>query len=102
MRFAIEQLQALHHAIACQRNSAAVSAAADYFTYLQWLGLSVAIVNNDAVKLDRRMFHADLQKTIAAGGAPHFNIVMGMLAVNMGLAKISPALRMGGGSQPAG
>src|SRR5689334_2787052 len=95
MRFAVPQLQALHHAVTSQRNSAASSPPADNFANLQFLSLTIAIVDHDAVKLDRRIVYANLQEAVTAGIFADFNIVMIMLAVNMCLAKIDPVFRMG-------
>src|ERR1044071_444702 len=89
--FAVPQFKALHKAIALQRDGAAVPAASDHVAHLEDFGLAVAIVDHDAVELDRRVLDANLQETVAAGGLADFDIVMVMLAVNVRLAKIDPA-----------
>ena len=86
MRFAVPKFQALHDAISSQRNSPAPGSFADDVTNLQRLSLAVAIVDHNAVELNGRVVYADLEKAVAAGGLSHFDIVMIMLAVNMGLA----------------
>jgi hypothetical protein len=95
MCLAIPQFQALHDAVTFQRNGAASCSIADYVADLQRFCLTVAIVNNNAVKLDRRVVYADLQKAVAAGSFSNFDIVMVMLTVNVRLAKINPVFRVG-------
>jgi hypothetical protein len=99
MRFAVPQFQTLYNAVPSQRDRTALVSSADDFTDLKRFSLSVAIVDDDAVKLNRRIIDADLQEAIASGSFAYFNIVMVMLAVNMGLAKIDPVCRMGRGRQ---
>src|ERR1700749_1089552 len=96
MRFAVPQFQALDYAVAFKRNSAAVAAIADYVANLQRFRLAVAIVNDDAIKLYRGVVHANLQEAIASGSVAYFNVVMVMLAINVGLAKINPVFCMSG------
>ena len=93
--FAVPQLKAFHKAVALQSDGAAVSASPDHVAYLQNFRLAVAIVDHDAVKLDGRILNADLQEAVTARGLTDFNIVMVVLAVNVGLAKIDPVFRMG-------
>ena len=99
MRFAVPQFKALYDAVPSQRDRTAPVSSADDFADLKRFSLSVAIVDDDAVKLNRRIIDADLQEAIASGSSTYFNIVMVMLAVNMGLAKIDPVCRMGRGHQ---
>src|SRR6478672_12258464 len=93
--FAIPQLKAFHKAVTLQSDGPAVSATPDHIAYLQNFRLAIAIVDHDAVKLDGRILNADLQETVTARGLTDFDIVMVVLAVYVGLAKIDPVFRMG-------
>ena len=68
---------------------------ADDLADLQRLCLAVAIVDHDAIEFNRRVMNAYLKEAVTTGGLSHFNIVMVVLAVNVGLAKIDPVVRMG-------
>src|SRR5689334_945374 len=92
--FAIPELKALHKAVALQRDSAAVSACPDDVADLQNFRLAVTVVDHDSIKLYRCILNAYLQETVAPCGLPHLNVVMVMLAVNVGLAKIAPVCGM--------
>jgi hypothetical protein len=94
MGFAVPQFQALYDAIPSQRNCPASAAFADNIANLQRFGLAVAIVNNNPIELNGRVVYADLKKAVSAGGLSHFYIVMIMLAVHVGLAKIYPVVRV--------
>ena len=95
MGFSVPQLEALHKAIALQRDGAACAASTDHVAHLQNFRLAIPVMDHDAVKFNWRVLYANLQETIAAPGLPHFDVVMVMLAVNMGLAKINPVVCMG-------
>jgi hypothetical protein len=71
-----------------------VPATPDHITYLQNFWLAVAVMDHDAVELNGRILNADLQKAVTARGLTHFDIVMVVLAVNVGLAKVDPVIRM--------
>lgn len=68
---------------------------ADNVTHLQNFRLAVVVVDHDSIKLDGRILNPDLQEAVAARGLADFNIVMVVLAVYMGLAKIGPACSVG-------
>jgi hypothetical protein len=48
-------------------------------------------VDDDVVELNRRVVDADLQEAEASGSFSDLNVVMVMLAVDVGLAQVDPA-----------
>lgn len=90
MCFAIPEFQALNNAVTGQGNGAAPVSFADDLADLQGFGLSVAIMDHNAVEFDGRIVYTHLKEAITPGGSSHFNVVVIMLAVNMRLAQINP------------
>jgi hypothetical protein len=90
MRFAVPQFQALHDAVAIQWNRAASAAGPDYFSHFQRLRFPIAIVDHDVVELNGRMHYAKLQEAVAAGRGADLDVIVIMLAIDMGLTQENP------------
>ena len=72
-----------------------MSAGADYVAHLQGLGFAVAIMDYDVIERDRSVVDAKLQGAKPSGTSSRFDVVMIMLAVDMGFAQKNPIGRIG-------
>lgn len=73
-----------------QRDGPAMSTTVDDVAHLQDLRFAIAVMDHNTIKLDRSVLDANLQEAVTASGLADFNIVMIVLAVNMGLTQVNP------------